>query len=290
MKFGFIGYGEAAHVIAGGYHNAGVEKICAWSKVFLNDPAQAEAEKCETLPELLEKSDVVLVLVPDAAAVDAARESAPFLSARHLYVDLSTAAPADMKTASGLVEKTGARFADGAMMDTVPKLGYKVPTVLSGRGAKDAFDALTPYGACMEIVGDTPGAASAIKLLRSVYTKAHLAIAYELLEAADHFGVAEIVMNSLARTMDSKSFLDGMNGRTCSGLIHADRRSHELLSAAEMLEAEGLKAPVSRAGAEKLREIADLHVREKAGGARPDNWQEAVAWIKKYKENQDPKE
>ena len=214
----------------------------------------------------------------------AARESAPYLSSRHLYVDLSTAAPADMKIAAGIVEKTGALFADGAMMDTVPRHGYRVPTVLSGPGAQAALDAMTAYGARMEIVGGTPGDASAVKLLRSVYTKAHLAVAYELLEAADHFGVAEYVMNSLAETMDSKTFLEGMNGRVCSGLIHADRRSHELSSAAQMLEDEGLKAPVCRAGAEKLREIADLHIREKAGGVRPKDWEEAVEWIKKYKE------
>lgn len=283
MVLGFIGYGEAAHCLALGYHDAGVEKICAWSQAFLNDPADAGAEKCATLAELLEKSDVVLALTPGAAAVDVAHSCAPYLSPRHLYVDLSTAAPVDMKIACEIVEATGARFADGAMMDTVPRHGYKVPTVLSGKGAKDAFDALTPYGANMEIVGEVPGDASAVKLLRSVYTKSHLAIAYEFLEAADHFGVAEYVMASLAETMDSKSFLEGMNGRTCSGLLHAERRSHELSSAAELLEAEGLKAPVSRAGAEKLAEIAALNIREKAHGERPKDWREAVAWIKKYK-------
>ena len=64
MDLGLIGYGEAAHVLAQGYHGAGVERIYAWSKVFLNDPADAGAEKCATLAELLKKSNVILVLVP----------------------------------------------------------------------------------------------------------------------------------------------------------------------------------------------------------------------------------
>ena len=69
----------------------------------------------------------------------------------------------------------------------------------------------------------------------------------------------------------------------CGGVIHAGRRSHELAAAAEMLEADGLGAGMTWAGAAKLKEIGDLNIREKSGNAKPKDWKEATEWILKYK-------
>ncbi|MBO4411137.1 MAG: NAD(P)-dependent oxidoreductase [Lachnospiraceae bacterium] len=284
MKLGFIGYGEAAHALALGYRSEGLNEMFAWSPVYMNDPAEAGVAKLETEEDVFRTCDVILVLVPGSAAVNAAKACKPFLKPHHVYLDLSTAAPRDMQTVWEMIRDTGVRFADGAMLDSVPKFRHKVPTVLCGNGAEAAYNALTPYGANMEIVGEKPGDADAIKLLRSVYTKAHLACAFEMLEAASFYGVEDYVMHSLAVTMDGKTFLEGMNDRTAGGVLHADRRSHELESAAEMLEADGLSAPLCRAGAGKLKEIGDLHIRDKMPGYRPKDWKEAIEVVRKFKE------
>lgn len=285
MKLGFIGYGEAAHAIALGLQSEGLKEMYAWkpSPAYRYDPAEAGVQKLAAQKELFDLCDVVMVVAPGGAAVSVAESCKPFLTPRHVYLDLSTASPRDMRAVWEIIRETGAQFADGAMLDTVPKFRHKVPTVLSGSGAKAACDALAPYGMKLEIVGDKPGDAAAIKLLRSVYTKAHLACAFEMLEAAAFYGVEDYVMQSLAKTMDGKSFIEGMNGRTCGGVLHADRRSHELESAAEMLEADGLTAPVCRAGAVKLKEIGDLRVRDRMPGCRPKDWKEAVTLVRKLK-------
>ena len=286
MKLGFIGYGEAAHALAEGYRSGGLTEMYAWSPVYMNEPSEAGVEKLPSREAIFDTCDVVMVVVPGAAAIDAAKDCKPFMTPRHVYMDVSTAAPRDMRTVWELIKDTGVLFADGAMLDSVPKFRHKVPTVLSGNGAQAAYDALTPYGARMEVVSDKPGDADAIKLLRSVYTKAHLACAFEMLEAAAYYGVEDYVMQTLAETMDGKTFLEGMSGRTTGGVLHADRRSHELLSAAEMLEADGLSAPVCRAGAAKLKEIGDLHIRDKMPGYRPKDWKEAIHVVRKFKEEE----
>lgn len=286
MKLGFIGFGEAAQAIAAGYRDAGLKEMYTWSLVYRFEPADSGVQKLESLEALAETCDILMVLAPGAAAVPIAESAKPFLTAKHIYFDATTASPKDMRAVWEIIKDTGARFADGAMLDTVPKFGHKVPTVLSGNGAQAAYDALTPYGTNMEVIGENPGEADAIKLLRSVYTKAHLACAFEMLEAAAYYGVEDYVMHSLAETMDSKTFIEGMNGRTCGGVLHADRRSHELLSAAEMLEADGLTAPVCRAGAEKLKEIGELQIRDKLPGYRPKDWKEAIQTVRRMKDEQ----
>ena len=283
MKLGFFGYGEAANALAAGYRAAGLTEQYAWSKIYRNDPEAAGVKKLDSPEELCGICDLIMVLVPGPEAVHASETCKPFLKPRHIYLDLTTAAPKDMKRVWEILKETGAQFADGAMLDSVPKFREKVPTVLCGSGAQAAFDALTPYGAKMEIVGEEPGAADAIKLLRSVYTKAHLACAFEMLEAASYYGVEDYVMQSLAVTMDGKTFIEGMNDRISRGLLHADRRSHELSAAADMLEADGLSAVVCRAGAEKLAEIGALNIRDHMPGYCPKDWKEAIEILKKEK-------
>ena len=76
-----------------------------------------------------------------------------------------------------------------------------------------------------------------------------------------------------------KDFVSGMTGRTCGGVIHAGRRSVELMMAAEMLEEDGLSSGVCRASAEKLKEIGELNLKDKLGDYRPKTWKEAVQCV-----------
>ena len=279
---GFIGYGDAARAIAHGLHDTvGVKEMNAWSVVLDGSPEQDEngVRVYGTLKELIENSDLLFALVPGAAAVDVAEKSAEFLKPGQLYVDLTTSSPKDMKQVEKIIRATGAKFADGAMMDTVPKLLHRVPVTLCGPDVKEAAEKMNALGMLIDPLGEETGKADAVKLLRSMYTKAHLACVFEMLEAAEHFGVAEYIMDGLAKTMDSETFEQGMNKRCAGGVIHAERRSHELACAAEMLEDEGFSAIMSRAGSEKLKEIGALNIRDHLTHGRPVTWQEAMQYV-----------
>ena len=284
---GFIGYGDAAQAIAKGLHEQrGITEMNAWSVVLEGSPVRDEhgVRLYGTLKELIENSDLLFALVPGAAAVSVAQQSAEFLTPGQLYVDLTTSSPKDMKKAEKIIKAAGAKFADGAMMDTVPKLLHRVPVTLCGPDVKEAAEKMTALGMLIDPLGEETGKADAVKLLRSMYTKAHLACVFEMLEAAEHFGVADYIMNGLAETMDSETFEQGMNKRCAGGVIHAERRSHELLCAAEMLEDEGFAALMSRAGSAKLKEIGSLDIRNHLKNGRPATWQEALSCLTERRE------
>lgn len=284
---GFIGYGDAALAIAKGlYEQRGVREMNAWSVVLEGSPEHDEhgVRVFGTLKELIEHSDLLFVLVPGAAAVDVAEKSAAFLKPGQLYVDLTTSSPKDMKKVEKIIKATGAGFADGAMMDTVPKHLHRVPVTLCGPDVKEAEERMNALGMLIDPLGEETGKADAVKLLRSMYTKAHLACVFEMLEAAEHFGVTDYIMEGLAKTMDSETFDQGMNKRCAGGVIHAERRSHELLCAAEMLEEEGFTALMSRAGSEKLKEIGALDIRNHLTHGRPVTWKEALSCLTERRE------
>lgn len=288
MKLGLIGYGDAARAVAKGIHEEGTcREMTAWSRSIVKSgtPDENGVIYAESRKELVESSDVIFVMVPGSAAISCAEETAPLLDPSKMYVDLCTGSPHDMKIVEEIIAKTGAKFADGAMMDTVPKYMHKVPTTLCGKDADEAEEIMNSFGMIITNLGVEPGKADAVKLLRSMYTKAHLACVFEMLEAAEHYGVAEFVMDGLAKTMDNKTFVEGMDGRCAGGVIHAGRRAHELDSAAEMLEEDGLPAYVSRAGAQKLREIGELDIKNNLTHGKPKTWQEAMAYVKERKGN-----
>lgn len=285
MKLGFIGYGEAAKAISGGLKEEGLQEQFGWDiRWQINEGETPAATRVESMQELFATCDVIMCLTPASASIAVAQQCKEFMAKDHIYVDASSSSPKVMETVWDIIKDTGVQFADGALLDTVPKYRHKTPLVLAGNGAQAAYDALVPYGMQAEVVGTEPGSACAIKMLRSVYTKAHLACAFEMLEAAVHYGVEDYIMASLAKTMDEKDFVSGMSGRTCGGVIHAARRSEELAMAADMMEESGLSAGVAKAGAEKLREIGELNLKEKLGAYRPKTWKEAMHCVKQAKE------
>ena len=281
-KIGFIGYGEAARAIISGLLENGLqpENVYGWSRsLYKADPATLNVNRAESMEEIFKICKVVICITPASASVGVAEACKDFMTPDHVYVDVSSSSPKVMQDVWAIIKDTGVQFADGALLDTVPKYRHRVPTVLAGNGAQAAYDALIPYNWNLEVVGTEPGSACAIKMLRSVYTKSLLGVCFEMLEAAAHYGIDDYIMASLAKTMDEKDFVSGMNGRTCGGVIHAGRRSVELMMAADMLAEDGLSSGVCRASAEKLKEIGDLNLKEKLGGYKPKTWKEAVKCV-----------
>jgi len=102
VRVGFIGFGEAGSTIAADY----APRCRAAVRVrhqHAHDVARsldsaAGAPDGTTLVDspaaLARDSDVLCSTVTSSAALDAARQTAPFLEARHLYADLNSVSPA----------------------------------------------------------------------------------------------------------------------------------------------------------------------------------------------------
>src|SRR5580658_1250270 len=103
-RIGFIGFGEAGYHIAKGLRGAGLAQTFAYD-INAGEPVRGRASGTQTrLVEsnaaLTEACDVIFCGVTADQALNAAEQTAPFLTSRHFYCDVNSISP-QMKQAIG---------------------------------------------------------------------------------------------------------------------------------------------------------------------------------------------
>lgn len=292
MKIGFIGFGEAAYEISFGLKQEGLANICAFDVMQNHEvfgpqikerAAKSQVTLLNTAQELVEKVDSIFVAVPADYSYGVSESLKPFLRKDKLYVDLTASTPDNKKKIWENIKDTGVKFVDAAMMGPLPLYKLKVPILSSGNGAQRLYDEMTPFGMVITVIGENPGDASAIKLLRSIYLKGSASLLFEMLEAAYKLGVEDQVIASLSDTLDRKSFAETMNRLVTGTAIHAQRRGVELSGSVQMLNKEGIDSGMSEAAVKKHESIAALNFREKFEGRTPKDWREVISIMVKGK-------
>ncbi len=278
MKLGFIGFGGAGYGMAKGLKQFGMEEIHFHDRMQDTPPygeairkhaSETGALPATTIGDLLSRAEVVISCVTGAMAVTVAEAAAPFLGPEHLYADVNTSAPKVKEEVAEIVERTGAAFADAAMMGAIPTSLHRVPILASGGGAERFRAAMAPYGMNITIIGEKPGQASAIKMFRSIFMKGLLSLFLEMLTATHRYGVDELVLGSIAESLKGVSFLETARLQMTKGVINAERMAHEMEEVIATLEGMGAPAGMSRAAREKLLWCAGIGLRERFGGELP---------------------
>jgi 3-hydroxyisobutyrate dehydrogenase-like beta-hydroxyacid dehydrogenase len=245
MEVAVLGLGEAGARIAADLVAAGCA-VRAW------DPAR----RPEGLPnaasdlEAVTGADVVLSLTTAAFALAAAERVAGELAPGALYADLNTSAP---QLKRELADALSVPFADVALIGAVPNLGLKIPALASGAGAERFAELFRPLGMPVEVVGEQPGDAAGMKLLRSVFMKGLAAIAIESLEAAKAAGVEERVRADITGVIGEPLLERLLTGTQ----EHAARRADEMRATAAYVEELGVEPRMAEAAAEWLVQIRD---------------------------------
>jgi 3-hydroxyisobutyrate dehydrogenase-like beta-hydroxyacid dehydrogenase len=239
-----LGLGEAGGRLASDLAAAGCT-VRGW------DPARQQEGivNAEHAASAVRGADVVLSVNAAAVALEAAAAAAPVLREDALFADLNTASPA-LKRELALVVPV--RFVDVALMGTVPHTGLVTSALASGAGAEQFAGLFRALGMPVEVVGDRPGDAAALKLLRSVFMKGMAAAALESLEAARAAGVEERVRADLASVLGEPVLERLVTGSHA----HARRRVDEMEAAAEYLRALGVEPRVAEAAAAWLAALA----------------------------------
>lgn len=276
---GIIGAGEAGRAFGGGLvADAGV-RVVTYDAAF-DGPGGGDAREAARRDGLdpvtdpgavVEAADIVFSFVTAPAAEPVALALAAHLTRRHLVADANSASPALMTRVAGIVEGTGAAFADVAVMAAVPPHRHRVPLLVSGSGA----DALRSWGAGLgldiERIGGPAGAASSVKMLRSLLVKGVEALVLQTGRAAARYGVLDRVLDSMDDLPfhDWRVLADYLLGRTA---VHGERRGHELEEAADTLRALDVDPGLAEAGARALLAAArHAGLREAvAAGPLPD--------------------
>jgi 3-hydroxyisobutyrate dehydrogenase-like beta-hydroxyacid dehydrogenase len=247
-----LGLGEAGSLIARDLAAAGAT-VRAWDPAPREVPPGVGAVASDR--EAVRDADAVLSVNSAAAALEAARTVAGALAAGTLFADLNTAAPALKRAIDEVVAASGALFADVALLRPVPGRGVRTPALVSGPGAERFVALLRGYGMPVTPVGLEPGAASARKLARSVFTKGQAAAIGEALDAAERLGFRDWLAEDIVQTLtdaDAAFFRRAVEG----SVRHAPRRADEMAAAVAMLEELGVEPRVASAARSWLEALA----------------------------------
>jgi len=277
-RLGFIGFGEAGTGIARGLVEEGLQNIVAYD--IRERPAVDGVRMVDGMAALAAEADMLIAAVTCDVARPVAEEASAHLGTRHLYVDINSVAPETKIGIGDVIDGTGARFVEAAVMAAVPPNRHKVPILLAGEAASDVITALGPYGMNLEDIGPERGQAAATKMLRSIMVKGLEALLLECVLAAEHYGVAEKVLASVGDGypgVDWKKLADHFAGRTA---IHGERRAHEMEEVAAMLESLGIEPFMAKGAADRIRWGGSFGLKEIYGDAPPKDFHEVLAAIR----------
>ncbi len=160
-----------------------------------------DAGMIEADADRIARADIVLSIVPPAEAVALAERLAPALTSsprKPVYVDCNAVDPRTVGRVAAIIEPSGARFADGAIIGLPPTPGVAGPTFyFSGAPATD-LEVLRDYGLAVRTIAGPVGAASALKMSYAGITKGLTAVAAAMGLAATRAGAAAALREELA--------------------------------------------------------------------------------------------
>lgn len=215
---------------------------------------QAGLTPVATLPELLDRSDIVISLCPPAAAEDLARDVAQH-GFDGVYVEANAINPARMQRIVMLLE-ADATVVDGGVVGS-PPVGGKMPTLyLSGpTDATECIEALFAGTAVRTtVLGRKIGKASALKLSYASFQKTSRVLVALAVGMAREHGVDQELIEAASRRTDSYLSEPQYIAKTAA---RAWRWGPELEEAADTLAAAGLPPEMLRAAASTLARWTD---------------------------------
>ncbi len=269
-----IGFGEAGQAFAAGWRAEGADTVTAYDIKTDADPRTAAAKREDyarvrvlgqnTLAGALANAKFVVSVVTADQARAAAEAAAPHLVRGALFLDCNSCAPATKQGNAATIEESGGRYVDVAVMAPVHPRRHKTAMLVSGPHAARAVEAMGALGMEARAVEGGVGAASAIKMIRSVMVKGLEALTLESVLSAVKAGVDEEVLASLAATFPGFDWPRQSAYMLERAASHGVRRAAEMREAALTVDGLGLIGHMARATAEREEQIGRLgvHARE----------------------------
>ncbi len=271
MHIAFIGFGEAARAFHDSlkahepslvfstydilFDSEGIEGACAKA-------AQERGVRVAATPgEAADGGGWIFSAVTADQSVIAARSVVDRLRPGQVFLDINSVAPDRKRATAALLEPSGVIYVDMAVMAPVHPRGHRTPVLIAGN-ADNVVEQLRQLGFDFDIAGAEAGAATAIKMVRSLFVKGLEAITVETVLAASASGCLERVLASLAGSYPGLKWPDIAEYNAERMLKHGKRRAAEMRESGATLDALGLDGDLARA-------IAALH--DRMGALPADN-------------------
>lgn len=264
-RVSFIGFGEAGQAIASGLRESGLERIAAWDILFpvsSGERLRAAGDEigvrlASSAQQAVAETDIVISAVTAASSLEAARSVEPHLAGSPYYVDINSVSPGRKQETERLLGNK-ARYIDVAVVAPIHPKRHRTPLLIAGPHAEAASPLLRELEMELRVVGDTVGAAAAIKMIRSVMIKGIEALTLECFLAASRAGLLDEVTASLKNNypgLDWPAMSEYNLERMAS---HGERRAAEMEESAATLRELGLDSLMVDATVKRQREMGAI--------------------------------
>lgn len=272
----FVGFGEAAKAFLEGWRSEAPLSPLAYDIKTGNAPTapakRAEYEAlavkgCASAGEAAGQADVMFSLVTASSAHEAARSVAPFMKKGAFFFDGNSCAPQTKVKSAEVIEAAGGRYVDLAIMAPVYPRRHKTPLLIAGPHAEDAQRLLNALGMAPQVQEGPVGAASAIKMTRSVMIKGIEALVCECILSARKQGIDHLIVPSLEESFPGFNWEKRAAYMLERVMTHGRRRADEMREVALTVDllGEGLKGDMARGSVEWQQKIGDLMLKATDG-------------------------
>jgi 3-hydroxyisobutyrate dehydrogenase-like beta-hydroxyacid dehydrogenase len=282
-RIAFIGFGEAGRAFAAGLRSERAGAGCAMSMydLLLDDAdrdvsaAMREAARALDVRAATDHEDAVrdaewiVVAVTATTSLQAVRSTVPALRDGQRVLDVNSVSPARKRETESIVLPTRAAYVDVAVMSPVHPALHRTPLLVSGPGARGAMEGFASLGMKAEHVGADTGAASAVKMVRSILVKGLEALLVESMLVGAHYGVLERVLASMQHSHPGLDWTATAGYSIERVVSHGARRAAEMREVATTVAQAGLAPLMASAIAERQQWLADLRVAARFDGAVP---------------------
>jgi 3-hydroxyisobutyrate dehydrogenase-like beta-hydroxyacid dehydrogenase len=247
MKIGFIGFGEAARAFQQGLPERDSNLAFAAYDILL-DSEGPDGACAATMRERgvaiacppqdgLRDADWIFSAVTADQSLLAAKSAARYLRPGQVFFDINSVSPDRKRQSADIVGTAGGRYIDMAVMAPVHPKGHRTATLLAGDVDAPLRERLTEMEFAFEVVGDEPGTATAIKMVRSLFVKGLEAVTVEALLAASASGCLDQVLKSLSGSFPGLGWPAFAHYQFERTLRHGARRAAEMRESAATVDA-----------------------------------------------------
>lgn len=206
-----------------------------------------ELLEASTLAEIIDISDMILSVCPPHAAEDVAGQVRR-CGYRGMYVDANAISPMRARQMAAEMIAAGITFIDGGIVGGPVWRPGQTWLYLSGEhaGAVEPFFTAGPLAT--EVVSDTIGKASALKMCYAAYTKGTTALLSTILASAEQLGVRRNLETQWERNWEG--FVEQTHNRVRRVTAKSWRFEGEMREIAATFESAGLPGGFHQAAAE----------------------------------------
>jgi 3-hydroxyisobutyrate dehydrogenase-like beta-hydroxyacid dehydrogenase len=246
MRVALIGFGEVGQTLAEDL--AGRAELAAWDTAVT--PARPDVRAATSAPDAVRDADLVISAVTADQDLAAALSVGPLDEA--FFLDLNSCSPGQKVASAEVIQAAGGRYVEAAVMSPIGPRRIASPMLLGGPHGRDFLVAAKGLGFTgATAYSDVIGQAAATKLCRSVMIKGVEALLTESLLAARHYGVEQVVLDSLSDLLPLPDWNRTAHYMISRSLEHGARRAEEMREAARTVEEAGGMGLMSRAIAER---------------------------------------